>query len=52
MFESIRQEVILKASPKRVFDTLLDPKRFSDFSGAPAEIDPNAGGAFSCLAAL
>src|SRR5262249_62238420 len=49
MSNSIRQEVDIKASPKRVYDTLLDAKRFSEFTGAPAEIDPKSGGTFSCF---
>lgn len=53
MTNTIRQEVILKASPKRIYDTLLDAKRFSEFTGgAPAEIDPQAGGAFSCFGGM
>jgi activator of HSP90 ATPase len=52
MSQSIRQEVIIKASPKRIYETLLDEKCFSEFSGAPAEIDPNAGGAFSCFSGV
>ncbi len=53
MTNTIRQEVILKASPKRIYDTLLDAKRFSEFTGsAPAEIDPKAGGAFSCFGGM
>src|SRR5215468_4056184 len=49
MSNSIRQEVDIKASPKRIYDTLLDAKRFSEFTGAPAEIDPKSGGTFSCF---
>jgi len=50
---SIRQEVIIRASPKRVYDTLLDAKRFSEFTGgAPAEIDSKPGGAFSCFGGM
>jgi activator of HSP90 ATPase len=50
---SIRQEVIIKASPKRVYDALLDAKQFSAFTGgAPAEIDSKAGGAFSCFGGM
>jgi activator of HSP90 ATPase len=49
MLESIRQEVVFKADPMRVFETLLDAKRFSAFTGAPAELESNAGGAFSCF---
>jgi activator of HSP90 ATPase len=49
MSNSIRQEVDIKASPQRVYDTLLDDKRFSAFTAAPAEIDPKPGGTFSCF---
>lgn len=50
MENAIRQEVILKASPKRIYDMLLDAKRFSEFTGgAPATIVSEAGGAFSCF---
>jgi len=50
MANAIRQEVIFKASPKRVYDALLDSKQFSEFSGgAPAEINRDPGGAFSCF---
>jgi activator of HSP90 ATPase len=52
MSNSIRQEVNIKASPTRVYDTLLDAKRFSAFTGAPAEIDPKSGGAFSCFGGI
>jgi hypothetical protein len=44
----IRQEVVLEANPKRIYETLLDAKRFSEFTGgAPAAIASEAGGAFS-----
>jgi activator of HSP90 ATPase len=46
---SLRQEIIFKATPERIYGTLLDAKRFSDFTGAPAEIDAKEGGAFSCF---
>ena len=53
MSNSIRQEINIKANPKRVYDTLLDGKRFSEFTGgAPAEIDATAGGAFSCFGGM
>lgn len=45
---SIRQEVVLPASPARVFEALTRADVFSRMSGgAPAEIDATAGGAFS-----
>jgi activator of HSP90 ATPase len=52
MSNSLRQEITIKASPKRIYDTLLDGKRFSEFSGAPAEIDARAGGTFSCFGGM
>jgi activator of HSP90 ATPase len=57
--ESIHQEPIFKASPKRIYEALLDPKQFdkvTQMSGAmkgmslaskPTEISAEAGGAFS-----
>ena len=44
---SIHQEVDFKASPQRIFDALMESKRFAAFSGLPAEIDPKEGGSFS-----
>ena len=45
---SIRQEVVFKAAPEKVFAALTDAGQFSAFTGgAPAEIDAVAGGAFS-----
>src|SRR5258707_9487103 len=48
MSAPIHQEIVFLASPKRVYDALLDARQFSQFSGgAPAEIDRKAGGSFS-----
>ena len=44
---SLHQEVDLKASPHRIYEMLLDSKQFSAFSGEPAEISHDVGGAFS-----
>jgi activator of HSP90 ATPase len=47
---SIHQEVDFKTSPQRIYEALLDSKEFSVFSGgAPAEIQREPGGAFSCF---
>jgi len=46
MSNPIHQEIEFKTNPQRVYDALLDAKQFSAFSGAPAEIDRQAGGAF------
>jgi uncharacterized protein YndB with AHSA1/START domain len=52
--ESIHQEVVFKASPKRVYDALTDAKQFTkvlEFTEMknlpPAQISPEAGGSFS-----
>ncbi|HLY63502.1 MAG TPA: SRPBCC domain-containing protein [Terriglobia bacterium] len=43
----LHQEVEIKASAQRIYDALLDAKQFASFSGLPAEIYREAGGAFS-----
>jgi uncharacterized protein YndB with AHSA1/START domain len=49
----IHQEVVLKASPQRVYDALTNDKAFSEFTGgAPADIDGNPGGEFSCFGGM
>lgn len=46
--ESIHQEVVLKASRKRVYEVLLDANQFRKATGGEeAEIGPEVGGAFS-----
>jgi len=44
---AIHQEADVSASPERVYAALLDDKQFARMTGAPAEIDNAAGGAFS-----
>jgi activator of HSP90 ATPase len=43
----LHQEVDIKASPRRIYDVLLDSRQFAGFSGEAAQIDRDAGGAFS-----
>ncbi|MFY4777431.1 SRPBCC domain-containing protein [Metabacillus sp. RGM 3146] len=54
MSSTIHQEVIfLKASPKQVYDALIDANQFSTVSGgAPTEINAEAGGAFSLFGGM
>ena len=54
--EAIHQEVVFKASRKRVYEALTDAKQFTQVTelspvknAPPAEISPNVGGAFSCF---
>jgi activator of HSP90 ATPase len=49
---SVHQEVRFKASPRRIYDILLDSKQFAAFTGMPAEINPEAGGAFNMFGGL
>ena len=49
---SLHQETDLRATPKRIYELLLDSKQFAAFTGVPAEIDPKAGGAFSLFGGL
>lgn len=49
---ALHQEIELGAPPQRVFDALLDAKRFAAFTGMPATIDPSPGGAFTTFGGL
>lgn len=49
---SIHVETDYKVGPARIYEALLDAKQFAAFSGFPAEIDRNAGGAFSMFGGL
>ena len=44
---TIHQVVDFTANPQRLYEALLDSKQFSAFSGRPAEINREVGGAFS-----
>ena len=44
---TIHQEIDFTASPQRIYEALLDAKQFTAFSGIPAEINREVGGAFS-----
>jgi activator of HSP90 ATPase len=44
---TIHQEIDFKASPQRLYEALLDSKQFTAFSGRPADINREVGGAFS-----
>ncbi len=46
---SIHQEITYKCNSQRIFEILTNAQQFSEFTGAPAEIDPEAGGKFSCF---
>ncbi len=46
---NIHQEVILGAAPARIYQALVDSKRFSEVMGAPATGDSNEGAPFSAF---
>jgi activator of HSP90 ATPase len=49
---ALHQDTDFPVSAERLYAVLLDPKAFAAFSGAPAQIDPRAGGAFSLFGGL
>ena len=44
---TIHQEIEFSATPQQVYEALLGNKKFTEFSGRPAEINREVGGAFS-----
>jgi activator of HSP90 ATPase len=48
MKKIIRQTVVINAAPKQVYAALIDEKKHAKFSGAPATISRQVGGAFTC----
>jgi activator of HSP90 ATPase len=52
MRTSLHQEIALNAAPEHIFSVLLDSKQFAAFTGMPATIDPNVGGAFHTFGGL
>ena len=49
----IHQEVIFKASRKRIYEVLSDTRQSSAMTGgAPADISREAGGSFSCFGGM
>jgi activator of HSP90 ATPase len=47
--KNIRMSVTIKASPSEVYDALMDQKKHSRFTGAPAKISRKVGGKFSAF---
>ena len=53
MSSTIHQEIIFRASPKQVYDALIDADQFRTVTGgAPTEINAEAGGAFSLFGGM
>jgi activator of HSP90 ATPase len=50
---TIHQEVVLNAGTQKIYEALIDSKQFSEITGgAPTEINPEAGGSFSCFGGM
>ena len=47
----IHQEAVFKTTPDGIYQALTDAPSFSKMTGAPAEISPDPGGAFSLFGA-
>ena len=45
--KSIKQSVTIKASPKEIYDALMDSKKHSKFTGGKANISNKVGGKFT-----
>jgi uncharacterized protein YndB with AHSA1/START domain len=48
MSKEIHHRVVMHATPKQVFEALMDQKKHAQFTGASAKIIRKAGGAFRC----
>jgi activator of HSP90 ATPase len=46
---TIKQSVSIKASAEKVYEALTSADKFSEATGAPAEISADEGGVFSCF---
>jgi activator of HSP90 ATPase len=49
---ALHQDVTFDAPPQRVYAALMSSKAFAAFSGMPAKIDPQVGGAISMFGGL
>jgi uncharacterized protein YndB with AHSA1/START domain len=46
---AIHEEIVIAASPDRVYEALLDSTQFAGLTHLPASIDRTTGGAFHCF---
>jgi len=46
---TIHQEITFTAAPSRVYEALVDPKRFAEVTGAPTSGDATEGAAFTAF---
>lgn len=48
MAKNIHQEIVFNASPQDIYEAYMNAKQHSEYTAATAEINREAGGAFSC----
>jgi activator of HSP90 ATPase len=48
MTKAVHQEIQFDAAPRELYQALIDSTRHAAFTGGPAEISGDEGGAFSC----
>lgn len=46
---AIRQEILYAARAQKIYEALIQSEKFAAVTNAPAEIDAQDGGAFSCF---
>ena len=52
MSNAIHQEILFSASCERIYTALTNADQFSELTEAPAEINSEAGGQFSCFGGM
>ncbi|WP_062234311.1 SRPBCC family protein [Fictibacillus sp. FJAT-27399] len=52
MSTTIQEKIKFNTTPERLYQALTDSKKFSDLTGAPAEIHSEEGGSFSCFGGM
>ena len=52
MSDTIHQEVFFNASSQRIYEALTNADQFGELTGAPAEINSESGGKFSCFGGM
>jgi activator of HSP90 ATPase len=49
---TIHQEVVFPVTPELVYEALTNGRRFSEVSGAPTDMNSEAGASFSCFGGM
>ena len=49
---TIHQEVVFSVAPELIYEALTNAQRFSEFSGAPANMGAEPGASFSCFGGM